>query len=421
MYKKIGSLLIALLLTVGLVVSGCAPAAPPAKDTIKFAVIADPHIAVAAPGFTLETDPYIDSEPGRKFLKESVELFTAATKMVNAIPDLDFILVPGDLTKDSERYNHKKLLGLLPKFKAPVYVVAGNHDMKHPEGVVEKIDPKADIVDVGELPTLYKKYWGPGGKPYYSVSPAAGVQLIALNSGRAQDHDGEIVGEQLAWLRSELEAAKKEGLFVIVMLHHAIAIHTPAFKEGHPMHALLDYAIIENPEEVKSVLKEFDVPLVIGGHFHAQDIVEEDGIYYILTGSTVTYPHPIRILELNPKTGTLKVATQIIQGIPSRPQLQDYSREALSAWFEETIAGVLQDRLKVPEEPAKVSAKHVRGMWAMMYAGDEQFQYKLADIFPGGTSGNPGADARINMLLGIFNDASDKAPQDNNLTIQLQK
>ncbi len=421
MHKKIGLLIIVGLLTIGLVVGGWACKAPAAKETITFAIVSDPHIVVAAPGFTLETDPYIDSEPGRKLHRESVELFTAATKMVNAIPDLDFVLIPGDLTKDSERYNHEKLLELLPKFKAPVYVVAGNHDRKHPEGVVEKIDPKADIVDVGELPTLYKKYWGPGGKPYYSVTPVAGVQLIALDSGRPQDHDGEIDAAQLAWLRSELEAAKKKELFVIVMLHHCIAIHTPAFKEGHPMHSLLDYAIIENSEEVKSVLKEFDVPLVLVGHFHAQDIIEEDGIYHIITGSTVSYPHPVRILELNPKTGTLKVATQIIQSIPSRPQLQDYSREALSTWFEETIGGVLQNRLKVPEEPARVSAKHVRGMWAMMYAGDEQFQYKLADIFPSGTSGNPGADAMIKLLLGIFNDASDKLPQDNNVTIYLRK
>ncbi len=420
MYKKIGLLILVGLLSIGLVLGGSACEAPAVKETVTFAVISDPHIAVAAPGFTLETDPYIDSEPGRKLHRESVELFEAAVKMINAMPNLDFVLIPGDVTKDSERYNHEMLLKLLPKIKAPVYIAAGNHDRKHPAGAHEKIDPKADIVDINELPVLYKKYWGPGGKPYYSVTPVPGIRLIVLDSGRSQDHDGEIDAAQLAWLRKELEAAKKEGLFTMVMLHHCLAIHNPAFKEGHPMHALLDYAIAENAEEVKSVLKEFNVPLVLAGHFHAQDIVEEDGIYYILTGSTVTYPHPIRVLELNPKTGTLKVSTQLIQSIPSRPQLQDYSREALSMWFEETIDGILKTRLRVPEEPAKTTAKHVRGVWARMYAGDEQFQYRLEDIFPAGTSGNPAADAMIKVLLGIFNDASDKPPQDNNVTLNLR-
>lgn len=418
MYRKIGLLILVGLLTIGLMVGGWGCKVP-AKETITFAIISDPHIAVAAPGFTLETDPYIDSEPGRKLHRESVELFEAAINMVNAVPNLDFVLIPGDLTKDSERYNHEMALKLLPKIKAPVYVVAGNHDRKHPPEAYEKIDPKADTVDATELPVLYKKYWGPGGKPYYSVTPVPGIRLIVLDGGRFQDHDGEIDAAQLAWLRSELESAKKEGLFTMVMLHHCLAIHNPAFKEGHPMHALLDYAILENAEAVKSVLREFNVPLVLAGHFHAQDIIEEDGIHHILTGSTVTYPHPIRVLELNPKTGSLKVTTQLIQSIPSRPQLQDYSREALSKWFEETIGGILETRLHVPEEPAKATAKHVRGVWAMMYAGDEQFQYKIEDIFPGGTSGSPAADGMIKLLLGIFNDASDKPPQDNNVTINL--
>jgi len=404
------------------VVSGCAPAAPPAKETVTFAIVSDPHIAVAAPGFTLETDPYIDSEPGRKLHKESVELFTAATKMVNAIPDLDFILMPGDFTKDSERYNHKELLELLPKFKARLYAVGGNHDRVHPESAHEKqLDPKAEIVDVGELPTLYKKYWGPGGKVYYSVTPVAGVQLIALDSSRPQDHDGEITGEQLAWLRSELEAAKKKDLFVIVMLHHLIGPHLPGLDEKHTMHKIFDYMIIENASELKSILKEFDVPLVISGHAHIQDVIEEDGIYYIATGSTVTYPHPIRVLELNLKDGTLKVTTQRIESIPSRPQLLAYSKEIYATWFESYMVGLLNKTLGVPEEFAKLAAAEMREGWPMMSAGDEKFQYALADFISGGTTGDPGADARIQMVLTLLNGFSDRLPQDNNLAIQLQK
>jgi len=193
-----------------------------ADNVIRFAIVADPHIAIPAPGFTEGNCPYLDAEPGRKLLPQSVELLDAAREMVSVIPHLDFVLIPGDLTKDSERYNHEKALDMLARFQAPVYMVAGNHDVAHPQGLAKVMDPNAEVVDANELPDLYAAYWGPGGKPYYSVEPAPGLQLIAFHSNRYKDHDGQIDAEQLAWLRSELEAARDGGKFPIVMLHHCI-------------------------------------------------------------------------------------------------------------------------------------------------------------------------------------------------------
>ena len=58
----------------------------------------------------------------------SVELLKTATDEINAVPDLDFVLVAGDLTKDSEPYNHDRARELLTRFRKPVFCVSGNHD-----------------------------------------------------------------------------------------------------------------------------------------------------------------------------------------------------------------------------------------------------------------------------------------------------
>ena len=59
--------------------------------------------------------------------------------------------------------------------------------------------------------------------------------------------------------------------------------------------------------------------------------------------------------------------------------------------------------------------KGIRGIWAMVSVGDEGFQYTLADIVPGGTTGDPETDAQIRGLLDLINGFSDRLPEDNDL------
>lgn len=419
MYKRIVLFIAVGLFTMALVVDSWTRVPPVVDEIITFAVLADPHIAVPAPGYTLESCPYIDSDRGRNMCRESVELFTAAIEMVNAIPELDFVVMLGDLTKHSERYNHHELLKLLPQFVVPVYVIIGNHDRVHPPDLVEVLNPDAEIVNADELPTLYEAYWGPGGKTYYSVEPAPGIQLIALDSTRYQNHSGEIDETQLAWLRKELKAAKQHGRVPIVMLHHCVAVHVPGIVKGQPLYALLPDTMIDNTEEVKSVLKEFSVPFALSGHLHVQDIAEEDGIYYIATGSIITYPHPLRILKLNPKAGTLEVTTQIIESTPSQPQWQPYSKEEHSVWFEELVFKYLQ-LFGVPENFAMAVTEHVRGALGTLSAGDAQLQYEFSNIFPEQTTGIPDLDAGLKLFLDLLNECSSTPPLDNNVTLQLK-
>ena len=70
-----------------------------------FALISDPHVSVTNPDTGWQAPP-IPLEP--TMYDRSVELLAAAIDEINALPALDFVLVAGDLTRDSEPYNHDR-------------------------------------------------------------------------------------------------------------------------------------------------------------------------------------------------------------------------------------------------------------------------------------------------------------------------
>src|SRR5262245_61220701 len=119
-----------------------------------FALISDPHVTVPNPqtGWCL---PEIPKEP--TLFGHSVELLETAIAEINALADLDFVLVAGDLTKDSEPYNHDKARELLTRFRKPVFCVSGNHDQPRPERLRPRhlLDPDVTPVSARDIPRLY--------------------------------------------------------------------------------------------------------------------------------------------------------------------------------------------------------------------------------------------------------------------------
>ncbi|MBT9138237.1 MAG: Trifunctional nucleotide phosphoesterase protein YfkN [Syntrophomonadaceae bacterium] len=320
------------------------------REPVRFAVIADPHISIIPPDWPEGVFfPYA----GDPIYRKSVELFLEAVKKVNAIPMLDFVLVAGDLTIDSERYNHEKLLEMLPKINAPTYVVGGNHDtvafaLECFWTGVPLINPEADLVGYDEVPMLYADYWGPGEMPFYSVEVVPGIRLIALyaypyhHCPDERFFRWEVGEEQRVWLRGELKGARDNSEFVIVMLHQPIVSHNiPVWdKEDFPLlwgvggHGFG----VEDKLKVNSILEEFNVPLVLSGHFHLQDIMKRNNVWHITTGAPVTYPLVgARFFELDRERGLLHITTHHIDHIPARPDIAEYAREALLEVVEKKI------------------------------------------------------------------------------------
>lgn len=367
-----------------------------------FAVISDPHVTVPNPdtGWMLASIPH---EP--TLYAQSVELLEAAIAEINALPDLDFVLVCGDLTKDSEPYNHDKARDLLTRFRKPVFCVSGNHDQPRPA----KLRPPGLLdPDVSPVPALdFPKWYGDFGftdsrRTAYSCDPAADIHLIGLCSPKPEEDRGWIAPEVLAWLDHDLAQQRDRGRHSIVMLHHSIIDHVP----GESVTPGFSWFHVENAGELKTILRKHDVRITLTGHLHIQDVKEEVGLYNLVTASLAGYPHAYRIMTV--RDGVLDIRSRRLQSIRSLPDLQKYSRAYMAETFVEIVADALTGPpFQYAPERAAAAARSLSDWWPAMAEGEEQFAYTADQL------GDPALAAYVNAF-------SDRPPADNDLQIVLR-
>lgn len=328
----------------------------------SFGVISDLHIALPQ---TIKTS-------GKKRF-HLVEVSVAALEKALAdleSRDLDFLLLPGDLTQDGEPANHQWLAERLAKLPFPAYVIPGNHD-------VPRLLATDSAIAYTEFPNYYQKFgYKDSSQLYYSQEILPGVQLIGLNSNLF-NADGEQLGvldaQQLEWLENCLENLPDK--FVLVTIHHNVIEHLP----GQSKHPLGQRYMLDNSAELLSILKKYQVKLIFTGHLHVQDIAQSDDVYEICTGSLVSYPHPYRIIQVSKQDNeqlSVKIESHRIDSVPGWEDLATTSREFLgdrSAKFMMSLLTAAPLSLSVTE-----AAKYIpqlRYFWADIAKGDTIFDF----------------------------------------------
>lgn len=368
-----------------------------------FALITDPHVAVANPD-TGWTRFAIPNEP--TMYAQSVELLETAIAEINALPELDFVLVAGDLTKDSEPYNHDRARELLTRFRTPVFCISGNHDQPRPERLrpPEYLDPDVTPVTTSEFARLYGDFgFRDTGRAAYSCDPTPDIHLIGLCSPKPDDDRGWIAPEVLAWLDHDLEQQRTGERETIVMLHHSIIDHVP----NESLDPVFSWFHVENAVALKAILRKHRVRLTFTGHLHIQDVKQEGDLYNIVTASLAGYPHAYRIMTL--RDGALDIRSRRLQSIPSCPDLQQFSHEFAADAFVNVLAEVMaQPPFRYSQERAAAAARKLRDWWPAIADGEEQFAYSAEDL------GDP-------MLAAFVNSFSDRPPADNDLCIELPR
>jgi predicted phosphodiesterase len=329
----------------------------------RFGVVSDLHIAL----------PHtIWDNPTRFHLVEvSIAAFEQAIAHFAQL-DLDFLLIPGDLTQHGERENHTWLIQRLAELPYPVYVVPGNHDVIHR-------DASDRTLGLDEFPRYYQKFgYDHGDRPYYCQTILPGLRLIGLNSidfeaDGQQMGSGHIHAAQWDWLEDIL--AEPTDDLTIVMIHHNVIEHLP----DQARHRMGRRYMLRHAPRLLNCLKDAGVPLILTGHLHVQDIVGWQGLYEITTGSLVSYPHPYRLVTLQQaEEGDLRVQVEShwIRSAPEFPDLQHTSRE----WMGDRSAGFMMRFLTNPPlelEPgmAEKFVEDLRYFWADIARGDRQFDF----------------------------------------------
>lgn len=329
----------------------------------RFAVVSDLHVGL----------PHtIWNNPSRFHL---VEVSIPALELIFEHlmhQEIDFLLLPGDLTQHGERENHAWLQQRLSQLPFPVFVVPGNHD-------VPNLLPDERVIGLKEFPQYYHQFgYNNPQQLYYSCEVLPGVQLIGLNSNQFDD-SGKQLGcldeQQLAWVEQVLTQLKEQEKFVLVMIHHNVLEHLP----GQTHHPLGRRYMLDNAPALRKILKAAGVNLVFTGHLHVQDVAYHEGIYDITTGSLVSYPHPYRILQLRTDDRGkqwLQIESHRVESVPGWENLSEISRKWIGDRSHPFMLKLLTaDPLNLPVADAEELVPSLRYFWADIAAGDPLFNF----------------------------------------------
>ena len=320
----------------------------------------------------------------RKLFTQSQGIFDEAIRLAED-NDSEIIMIPGDLTKDGEKQSHEYVSSKLEEWKskreasgkkAAYFVIPGNHDINNYDGYnFTKYNKANDTAELAGLTThtmfnsMYKSLYegaklyinseeynsymanhkgvaeGHGSSSYAkhidlaeSIEGKSGLTVIGIDTsintedvtpdGRASHITAGTMGESLyEWAKKQVIEAKKRNDVVFLLSHHG---YIPHFVKEPEL--LKEYLLNEwdkkcyDGKRPAEAFADLGVSYVFTGHMHAQDIAkivsrEGNTIYDIETGSTVTYPCPIRHLELNNLIATenpghnLDVKTDYIKNI----------------------------------------------------------------------------------------------------------
>ncbi|MBD3882336.1 metallophosphoesterase [Phormidium tenue FACHB-886] len=366
--------------------------------SFRFAVLSDPHIALPQT---------IWNHPSRFHLVEiSIPALEVVLQELEPL-DLDFLLIPGDLTQHGEPENHAWLADRLAQLPYPVCVIPGNHD------VIER-EATGQSIGLLDFPQYYQKFgYDDPTRLCYCREILPGVQVIGLNSNAfdsqgKQAYSGHLDETQLVWLQQTLQQVA--GDLVLVMIHHNVIEHLPNQAKS----PLGRRYMLDNSSALLEVLQEFNAQLLFTGHLHVQDVAQYKDIYEITTGSLVSYPHPYRILrfEQDDRGRQIKIESGRVRAVPTEADLQALSREWMGDRSLPFMLKLLtQPPLNLTQAKAEELAPTLRYFWADIADGDTLFHFP--DF--------PPAVGQYFTQFGAVNSEGKHEPIDNDTVLLLKR
>ena len=220
------------------------------------------------------------------YIEEIVDAFVL--EVIKRKPDALILL--GDLTFNSERISHIELAAKLDNIVAagvPVYLIPGNHDIKHERcmGFNGSEVYKVESVSQKEFQEIYH-HCGYDRAEYFDKSSASYVAklseslyVIMLDTN---SYSQNYLGEQaLIWLENVLKEISKPDVHILGVSHQNLLEHNFMFTEGF---------MIKNAQRIEELYKKYNVKLNLSGHMHIQHI-EDRGVAEIVTSSLAVAPN----------------------------------------------------------------------------------------------------------------------------------
>jgi len=291
-----------------------AMAADPAA--LRVALISDTHLLPDAMNGGV-SDIFLEATGNRgkpSALSETMlAAALAAIKQRAKTEKIDYLLIPGDLSLNSEYDAHVLMARLLKQFEKdsgiPVAVVPGNHDIEH-SGAADystgvKTQPRRLTAD--EFFEIYAKfgYDLPGcermeGTLTYAANLGSKYRLIAIDSdlysleGAAKKSEAELRD----WVVGQCKKAKAAGRTVIGMGHHNLA------EQLGGQETIMRNFGFDDVRGIAEAFADAGMHFYFSGHVHLSEIgmrVSDSGqpLYDICIPSSNAFPGTYRVVKFS--------------------------------------------------------------------------------------------------------------------------
>ena len=222
--------------------------------------------------------------------------------------DSEAVIMPGDLTAIGTTEEHKAFIALISEFETTtgkkVFVVPGNHDLFD--------------VSVEEFEALYADFgYGEAiandpDTASYTAELGNGYRLLAIDSTDPGNSPHGVDDKLVSWVKTQCEAAKKDGKKLVAMMHHNLAPHIVLVDIFHP-----NAVVNSTSTALADTLADNGVKFIFTAHTHDQDIAkytsaDNNVIYDCVTTALNAYPCAYREVSFGEQ---VKITTKNVTAI----------------------------------------------------------------------------------------------------------
>ena len=409
-------------------------------DQKTFMVMSDMHVMVDELWNKSHPEVFY-SDP--KMVEHSQELFDLAIQRVKDNAP-DFLLVPGDLTYNGELKNHQYVAQKFAELEAAgiqVFVIPGNHDISDPgakdysSGTPVKTDNLSAIgfaelyADFGYNEAVMRLDEGVDSLAYMTYL-FDDIAIIGLNTNLSNIGGHKSAGGFTEGMMTFLKKCTKKALLagrnnILVMAHHPVMEHIngQSFIDKNHIANMADDMIPLS--DIQQQLLASHVHVVFTGHAHIHSAAhissdEYGTLYDISTGSTCSYPSPLRKGTIDTDNGLLSLTGDEITTYQEEGYLRD---TVLANTAINTLATTLYTRigeikavvnkfpmLKLYLNMDKLNKYDANGIRKVTHQYlDEQLRKAFCalsrgdeDVFYSGNEVQDGLDAFDNLLMEVI-------------------
>ncbi len=182
------------------------------------------------------------------------------------------------------------------------------------------------------------------GSAYYRFDRGRVTFLVMDTVDEYGGWQGSLDLEQAAWVVAELDAADRDGRYVVLASHHPL--HTMVNDRhdgGHPRMLGTEFAVL--------LAGHPSLVLWLNGHTHHTAVVPHPGYWEVTAPSLMDWPQQGRIVELLAGDGRLAIAATMLDHLGEAPWSGDVETvDGMAGLSREMAANDWQWRLKPLEE-----------------------------------------------------------------------